>query len=1338
VPPLPTDQVVISPPPQIVPSSGMSAWLSTLLPMLSTISIAGYMLTYHKLLLTLLAAGIFALSIGITVAVRIQSSSAARRTKERQRTRYIEHLATVRESAQLVASAQRTLAVWQWPSPERLWAIAEARRRVWERRPSDPDFLHVRLGTGRGKLSSPLHLNIRADPTVEYDPELKGAADALLAACETVGGQPATIDLAGAGVVSLVGAPEIARSACRALICHLAVLHAPDDVLIMVSTGGHDDAWAWATWLPHARDAESADLSRTCLVASGYDELADVVERELTRALADKARQRGRLAGREDSRTGPAVVVVIDSFGPASPWAHSPLGRRLVEVAGPGTGVTVIALVRDTAEEPSRVDIRAEFDADGGFHLEARDPRLLGSVVGGTADDCPPELGESAARALAPLMLTPERTEVLASTISLARLLGAEDLENFDPTAGWAVPGEAGVLCAPVGVLGDGSYLVLDLKESAQDGMGPHGLIVGATGSGKSELLRTLLTGLTMTHSPDLLSMVLVDFKGGATFAGMTGLPHVAGLITNLADDLALVDRVKDALVGEQQRRQRLLRDAGNVDSIRDYQARQAAGGLDVHGRPLEPLPYLLVIVDEFGELLSLRPDFISLFVQIGRVGRSLGIHLLLATQRLEEGRLRGLESHLSYRICLRTFSAAESRAVIGTTDAYYLPQLPGSAYLKVGESAYERFRVAHVSAPYQGAKTDQTEEHPRFADEVEVLGLRMGPATDAPEEQTEDTQRLPSPPGARTQMQVIVDRLRYFGRSAHQIWLPPLPAAIPLDMLLGQLAVQDGRGQQSSLWSACGSLRFPVGVVDLPLSQEQQPLVLDFARMHPHLVLVGAPQSGKSTFLRTLMLSAVLTHIPAEVRFYCLDYGGGTLSSLAGLPHVSGVAARGEMARSLRLLDEIKRLISEREQLFRDQEIRSVSDIRDLRNNRARVGISAADVFLVIDGWGVLRHEMPDIDLYALDIAARGPGVGVHLVITANRWGDIRMNLRDSISGRLELRLNDSAESEVNRQVSRSLPPGVPGRGAASPGLLIQVALPRLDGQDTVAGLNEAQDEVVGKITHGWPGESAPRLRMLPERISRRELTEADQASVGEGVIVGISERDLGPVFLDLTYGDQHCVVVGDSGSGKSAFIRSWMTGLAAQHTALELRFMIVDYRRALMEVVPKPYIGGYASDANAAGQYAEQLAAKLAARLPPPDISPRDLRKRNWWRGPELYLVIDDYDMVAMPGRHPPLQPLIDYIPHAREIGFHIVFSRRSGGLARALVSDPMISRVRDLGASVLMLSSDPREGVLFGDQRGVEMPPGRGVLLRRGKEKEIIQVLIDDELLEEDSDQ
>ena len=246
--------------------------------------------------------------------------------------------------------------------------------------------------------------------------------------------------------------------------------------------------------------------------------------------------------------------------------------------------------------------------------------------------------------------------------------------------------------------------------------MGPHGVLVGATGSGKSELLRSLVAGLAATHDPEQLAFVLVDYKGGAAFAELSRLPHVAGLITNLQRDLSLVDRMHAALIGEQERRQTMLREAGNLDDIVAYQARREADP------SMPPMPDLLVIVDEFAELLAARPEFIDLFVGLGRVGRSLGIHLLLSSQRLDEGRLRGLESHLRYRLCLRTFSAVESKLVLGTQDAYLLPSMPGLGYLKVDTEKYVQFRAALASGAAPRARVAEEPPAP-----VRVFEPRAG-----------------------------------------------------------------------------------------------------------------------------------------------------------------------------------------------------------------------------------------------------------------------------------------------------------------------------------------------------------------------------------------------------------------------------------------------------------------------------------------------------------------------------------------------------------------------------------------------------------------------------------
>ena len=507
-----------------------------------------------------------------------------------------------------------------------------------------------------------------------------------------------------------------------------------------------------------------------------------------------------------------------------------PLVRELA-ARGDRLKVRTLCLVPEGSAEPPEAALRIVAPRRGEAVLERTG--VSGYRIGSISLD---ELGaagaETLARELAPLRLEESATNIdLAADVRLADLLR-------DPVA---------ELCAPIGRSDDGDRLVLDLKQAAQNGMGPHGLIVGATGSGKSELLRTIVASLAASHRPEELCFVFVDFKGGAAFAELAGLPHAAGMITNLQNDLSLVDRMQAALFGEQQRRQSILRDAGNVDDISAYQGRRSA-------QPqLPPLPHLLLIVDEFGELLANRPEFIDLFLAIGRVGRSLGIHLLLSSQRLEEGRLRGLEGHLRYRICLRTFSAQESKSVLGTQDAFLLPPYPGVGYLAVDTDLYQRFKTALVTSLDPCPEIDLARAS-LVVSPFELAGLASEPEA-TPERRHTLTPHRPT-------LTCLVQRLtqRWMGgRSVHQVWLPPLPACLPLSPPC----------QSSSPWwqQTDGAVRPPSGVRGLrsgcshrPAEQRQDPLMLDLSGGGGHVALVGAPQTGKSTFLRTLLASLFVT----------------------------------------------------------------------------------------------------------------------------------------------------------------------------------------------------------------------------------------------------------------------------------------------------------------------------------------------------------------------------------------------------------------------------------------------------------------------------------------------
>jgi S-DNA-T family DNA segregation ATPase FtsK/SpoIIIE len=992
------------------------------------------------------------------------------------------------------------------------------------------------------------------------------------------------------------------------------------------------------------------------------------------------------------------VVLFVDGVGPAAA-VEALIGSPAA------IGVTVVYLLPFPAEEPPTVDVRIQLTPDGRLEVTW----LNRSVTAfGVADQVGPRACETLARCLAPLQLSPDSSSRrLVETVRLPELLGLSNPDRLNPKQTWRERPLRDRLRVPLGIDPEGDPVILDLKEPALGGMGPHGLVVGATGSGKSELLRTLVTGLVITHPPELLSLVLVDFKGGATFAGMADLPHVAGVITNLQDDLALVDRMRDALSGEQLRRQEMLRAAGNLDSVRDYHELRAS-------RPdLETLPFLLVIVDEFGELLASRPDFVDLFVAIGRVGRSLGMHLLLASQRLDEGRLRGLESHLSYRIALRVFSAAESRAVLSVPDAYTLPPVPGSAYLKVDAAAPRRFKVASASVPYAVATRKVATAPPRAFEATSAVGAR--PAT------VEGEASL-TPTDGQSTVQLAVERLRDAAPRSHQVWLPPLERCLSLDGLLPPLLATEERGLSAPAWPGAGRLRVPLGIVDQPTEQSKEVLVVDFAGASGHLAVVGAPQAGKSSLLRALVVAFALTHTPAEVQFYAIDFGGGGLHALEKLPHVGSICGRFDPERLRRVVGEMTSLLDAREHLFRARGIDSAEAFRSLRAAGQLPGESFGDVFLVVDNWAAVRLEHEDLEPFFLDLAARGLGYGIHLVVTANRWIEVRNNLRDNIAGRLELHLNEPADSEVDRRMAANVPAGIPGRGLTTERLLFQAALPRIDGQATARDLPSAVSAVVESVAGAWGGPVAPPARVLPRLLPAEELPPPG-ADLEPGVPIGVSEPNLAHTYLDLLSGDPHFLAFGDGESGKTNLLRTYLRGLVLRTSPERVSVVVVDYRRTLLDVVPPNFLLAYAGGLPAAMDAAARLREVLASRLPGPNIPAAALRQRSWWSGPELVLVVDDYDLVVTPSASP-LMPLADFLAQGRDLGFHLLIARRAGGASRAAF-EPVLQRLKELGSPGLLLSGDRQEGPLLGPYAPAGQPPGRGLLVRRRQAPALLQV-------------
>ncbi|HEX3907078.1 MAG TPA: type VII secretion protein EccCa [Mycobacteriales bacterium] len=1334
VPP-PSTPIRLASPPQAPVDNG-NGLLQVLLPMIGTLSVVAFAFVVKSRIYLIVSGFIVVAMVGGSLLTRVSQTRRSRRQRARERAAYRRHLEDVRHRAESAARVQRAGLNGLHPSVTELPDLVASGGACWERRPRDPDFATVRLGSGHVAAAAPVLMDVEDSPLATPDPVLADAAAAMVDEFRTLPRAPVTIPLAELGVVAIVGDRQRARDLAGAWLASLAALHAPGDLRMLGIVPADSEAgWEWAKWLPHLRDPLGGDgfgrASRT--LVTDPRRFSENVEGLLGPRLEQAARAEESMSLTKTLAVEHAVVLV-DGYTPNGPLGSiRSLDSMLREAVRLKT--SVIVLVDSDVDVPSVCGARVDLMPDGSCTY--RETSQGGRIdLGVTPEAVDREAAERVARFLAPLQLTGEDAHAdLVDTLRLSDLLGLEHAGEHDPAAAWlrlsdlaaAVPDPPSVdpegpderpvrpsaeslLAAPIGVAADGETVILDLKESAAGGMGPHGILVGATGSGKSELLRTLTVSLAGSHDPELLSFVLVDFKGGAAFAGLEQLPHVAGVITNLAHDLALVDRVRAALTGELERRQEMLRDAGNFDSIRAYHAEAAAGA------DLPPLPYLVVIVDEFGELLAARPEFLDTFIAIGRLGRSLGVHLMLATQRLDEGRIRGLEPHLRYRACLRTFSAAESQTVLGSSAAFELPPLPGLGYLKV-DSGMQRFKAALVSTAYR-PPAEQTFRRAVAAELVRPFRL----ATPAQRQVDTADPRSGDVDSRRTDLSVLVDGMESPAgdRRAHQVWLPPLPATLTLGDLMAALPHPPRR------------LELPVGLLDLPERQSQQPMTLDLTGSGGNAVVVGAPRTGKSTVLSSLVVALASLHTTAEAQVYVMDLAGGALNPLSELPHVGAVVGRHEPDMIGRLLRELRALIEERAALARKHRASTLEQLRErVADSEGRHELP--DTFLVIDGIGLLRANHPDFEQEVGEIAATGLQFGVHVVVAAGRWLDIRPALLDALGTRLELRLNDPIDSMAGKAKSTALP-DLPGRGLTRGGVQFQAALPSL-ALSAALGSPDSELRRAAKliIDQEGPGR-APRILPLPEKVAPRDIAALTSVSGGDvsevgddiGFLLGVQEFRTSPVRLDLLAPGSHLLVYGDGQSGRTTVLRR-ATETLLRAGPERVNVHIVDLARGLLELAERPGVEDYAFTTDQAAQLAVTLAKRLEERQPPSDLSFERLRAGDWWSGPQHVLVVDDYDLLLGPAGSP-LTPLLDAIGQARDIGLHVLLARRASGSQRTAF-EPFGQRLREVGATGLVMSGPTNEGPLVADVAAHPQPPGRGFLVRPRERTALVQCCVDD---------
>ena len=1050
----------------------------------------------------------------LMVGNHIADGKRGRRSFAQRTAGFREHKARIEQDAAAALGAERQRRMAAAPDPAAVLTIATGpRRRLWERRGTDPDYLLLRLGTA--DLPSAVELQ---DPT--QDEHRRTVVWSIQDA-------PVTVPLTERGVLGVAGPGDEPRALGRWLVAQIAVLHSPNDVQLCVLTDSSGQAsWEWARWLPHAQQPGAAGA----LIGNDAESVGARIA-ELLAAISERQKILRESPASGGVRFG-SIVVVLDGSRRLR-WLP---GVLPVLRDGPACGVYAICL--DAEERLLPAECHAVAVAErGGLRVQQMNTATLTGV---RPDAAGPDWCTRLARGIAPIrdISTDESSAGLPESSRLLDVLGLEPPDAAVIATRWRAMGRSTL--AIVGEAYDGPFGI-DIRRD-----GPHGLIAGTTGSGKSELLQTIVAALAVANRPDAMTFVLIDYKGGSAFKDCVRLPHTVGMVTDL--DPHLVERALASLSAELTRREHILASAGAKD-IEDYTARQERAARAGGGSA--PLPRLMIVIDEFASMVRDLPDFVTGLVSIAQRGRSLGIHLLLATQRPSGVVSPEIRANTNLRIALRVTDTAESADVIDAPDAGHIAKsTPGRAYVRLGHSSLVPFQAGRVGGRRPGAvaatvqqpwlaRLDWAElgrpwpQRPASAraGEAEITDLTVLVRAIC---QASESMRLPAP---------------------HSPWLPALPATLLLADLPA-LPPPDG-GQLPPV---------PYGLDDLPAQQDQRPAVLDLASFG-HMMVAGAPRSGRSQLLRTIAGAVGLHHREADVHLYGLDCGNGALLPLADLPHCGAVVLRTQPERATRLMSRLSQELSRRQELLADG---GFADIGEQRAAAASAdgpggpGGPLPHILILLDRWEGFTAALGEVDGGRLTetvtrILAEGASAGLHLVMTGDR-SLIAGRISSLTDDKMVLRLPDRDDVNLVGLRPRDLPDDIPpGHGfRAGSGVETQVALlaPDASGVGQATALREIAAAATARSAGtGRVAQRPFRVDVLPARLSFADawpLRDPAVASSPLWALVGVGGDDLAALGPDLADGMPSFIVGGPAKSGRSSVLLAMARSLLAAGTGL------------------------------------------------------------------------------------------------------------------------------------------------------------------------------------------
>ncbi|HSO11384.1 MAG TPA: FtsK/SpoIIIE domain-containing protein [Anaerolineales bacterium] len=1175
------------------------------------------------------------LSVVATVALAVYTNSQERKQREAAEAAYKRRIGELRRKMESEHEQQRIYYFYNYPDPEKTLGVAadinrnpEAREeeirsgtRLWERRPKDHDFLYLRLGIStrqstviykiseNEKTESTLMreaIRLSEDSRLLYDvpvtiPLYLPSDDTEKKKVESKkqdqeGEQEETQEAKGITVRHSIGitgsSPEKIHAYLRTMLVDYAAFHSPQDAMLYVA--GTNDArqhWRWAYALPHCKEADKTETLLFEREERPGENEADRMRLFWKNIRTILDRRSMRLADRESGTEVklPFLLVVVDACTTPPEWSclrdlESEAAISTILLDGQKLGAGIIFLTRDRTQIPSRCTAVIEvdddvMDEDAAVFRYAETGFNTVRYVGKTLLVTTQEKAREFSRNLEPLDIRRGYGSSLASTVTLLEMLNLQSIDELQEYAreNWKrsmSPNSADWLYTAVGLLSGNEPRVLTFSAKAD---GVHGLIAGSTGSGKSELLMTLIIGMALNFSPDVLNFVLIDYKGGAAFEPFKRLPHKVDIVTNL--DQSATARVFASIIAELDRRQKLNTYTNSKDIVH-YRRK----GLNLEPES-PPYPHLFIIIDEFAEMISGNAEYKAQLESITRLGRALGVTLILAAQR-PVGVTDQMRANIKFRICLRVETPDDSRELLRRSDAAYLPPgIPGRGYLQVGNENIELIQTAYTGGDYKGPQeenavqnviwldrprksaTQKTSEPPKLYDVIVEMMANLSVQESRPQWRPWP-EFLPMQTGGKVlSLQTPLDTA--YMNDADIELLRSADSDKVAGFALNEHAVTfwDGDFKWKGIEWGKASMRPLVGIIDNPYLASQKPLKIDFP--NGHSVIFGASGRGKTTFLRTVVTGLALTHSPDELHIYILDLGGRALTSLGDLPHVGAVITSEEEERVLRTLRKINDIIDSRQILFSEARVNSL-DSYNISHPDKRLPA----ILVVIDNFAEFKEYYEGLMGPLISLVRESRAYGVHFLFSADLPNALTGKLYNLITERFTLKLSDP--SEYSEVVGRGVPAdlsAVPGRGYVRVGntpLEFQTALTFTPEENDPDGLGKISKMCIRmkELWGGrWKGEKPSTVETLPLRILLDNVLQ--QTTFPEvrriNASMGIDDRSLEPALIDIERQGPHMVIIGQPFSGKTTAMRTMILSIAEHYSPDEVMMVLVDYSRKL-----------------------------------------------------------------------------------------------------------------------------------------------------------------------------